>query len=49
MKLKRVKLELVIDVVESGQEEEYGQAYGKFMERLTKGDFGQENITIEDI
>ena len=49
MKLKRVKLELVVEVQEGSPDEEKGRAYGKFMERVTKGDFGLENIQVEDM
>lgn len=48
-KLKRVRLELVVSVEEGSREEEYARAYCKFMERITKGDFGQENIIVEDL
>lgn len=49
MTLKRVSLELAVEVTESDEDTEFAQAYGKFIERVAHGDYGKENIRVEDI
>ena len=49
MVIKRVSIEMIIEVPEGTPETEYAQTYGKFIERITHGDFNQENIVIQDI